>query len=240
MKGIEKTWVSLVIQTFCMAFFACPIVAADREALLRIQKRLEAAEAKLNSLDGRKPSPVPAPVPFPRLEAIPAPALEQQQPSFNDPKALAKALDAAIPSNKLVPRVQGGTTFACDPRLRLPYTGWAKQIGDHGRVRTLLHFKDGKLDGPFTLWRDNGWKLAQAHYKNGKQDGLAISWHANGRKSEERHYFADKLLTATAWKPSGEKCPQTNVFQGNGVVVHYHPDGTKEGRETFRGGLLVE
>ncbi len=243
MKLMGNPSLGQFMQRLCLALFAssvfvCPVAAADRDALLQIQKRLEAAEARLKSLEGHKALPQPKVRP-----ALPQPKVQLAAPSspdLNDPLSLSKALGKAIPSNHLEPRIKDGETLACEPRLRLPYTGWAKQIGDHGRVKTLLHFKDGKLDGPFTIWRDNGWQLAQAYYRKGKQDGPATAWHANGRKSEDRHYVADKLMSATVWKPNGEKCPHTKILAGNGVVVRYHPDGTTDHRETFRNGVRVE
>ena len=32
-------------------------------------------------------------------------------------------------------------------------------------------------------------------------------------------------MTARAWKPNGEKCPETNVVNGNGVKCSYHENG---------------
>ena len=38
----------------------------------------------------------------------------------------------------------------------------------------------------------------------------------------------------------GEKCPVTNVKDGNGVAVSYKRDGTERYRLTFKDGELVE
>ncbi|MDA0724394.1 MAG: hypothetical protein O3B25_09025 [Verrucomicrobia bacterium] len=32
-------------------------------------------------------------------------------------------------------------------------------------------------------------------------------------------------MTSVVWKPNGEKCPHTNVVNGNGVRVWYRDDG---------------
>ena len=32
-------------------------------------------------------------------------------------------------------------------------------------------------------------------------------------------------MSAKVWKPNGEKCPVTNVVDGNGLVVIYDDDG---------------
>jgi hypothetical protein len=48
-----------------------------------------------------------------------------------------------------------------------------------------------------------------------------------------------KIASADAWKPNGEKCPETKVKDGNGVVVLYNEDGTEEGRLTYKVGERV-
>ena len=46
-------------------------------------------------------------------------------------------------------------------------------------------------------------------------------------------------MSAVHWKPNGEKCPVTNVKDGNGVMVFYNEDGTEEFRYTYKDGLKV-
>ena len=38
----------------------------------------------------------------------------------------------------------------------------------------------------------------------------------------------------------GEKCPVTNVKDGNGVLLGYNEDGTEKFRQTFKEGQVVE
>ena len=40
------------------------------------------------------------------------------------------------------------------------------------------------------------------------------------------NFKAGKLISMEVWKPTGEKCPKTNVKNGNGVWVLYNEDGT--------------
>ena len=46
-------------------------------------------------------------------------------------------------------------------------------------------------------------------------------------------------MTLTTWKPNGEKCPITNVVDGNGVLVYYNDDSTESRRESFKDGEEV-
>ena len=73
---------------------------------------------------------------------------------------------------------------------------------------------------PYTGW-------VKAMYDNGQIKGLGQS-------------KAGKMWTAVGWKPNGEKCPHTNVVNGNGVVVSYFNDGTEDDRTTFKDGEIGE
>ena len=94
--------------------------------------------------------------------------------------------------------------------------------------------------GPATHWHDNGQKQGEGNLKDGKPEGLFTLWHENGQKQVEGNYKDGKLISAVSWKPNGEKCPVTNVKDGDGIWVLYNEDGTEVGRQTYKYGNLVE
>ena len=73
-------------------------------------------------------------------------------------------------------------------------------------------------------------------WKNGKPDGLWIELYENGQKMAERNHKDGKLMSAVSWKPNGEKCPVTNIVDGNGVLVSYNKDGTEKARYIYKDG----
>ena len=97
-----------------------------------------------------------------------------------------------------------------------PYSGWSKRI------------------------HSNGQAAAVEPYKDGKQDGQAIGWYHNGQKRSERTHKDNKLVTAVAWRLNGEKCPVTNVVNGNGGWVWYNDKGQVHRRWTFKDGKRVK
>ena len=100
------------------------------------------------------------------------------------------------------------------------------------------NFKDGKPDGLNTKLYENGQKEVRSTLKDGKMDGLNTSWYSNGQIQRESRWAEDKLLSAVVWKPNGEKCPETNMQDGNGVWVGYYEGGTD--RNIFKDGERVE
>jgi antitoxin component YwqK of YwqJK toxin-antitoxin module len=117
-----------------------------------------------------------------------------------------------------------------------PYISWH----ENGQKWREENYKDGKLHGRRTDWYENGQKEAEVNYKDGKVDGLFNSWYENGQNHSEENFKNGKLVTANAWKLNGEKCPITNVVEGNGVIMRYCMDGTMCKRETYKDGWLVE
>jgi len=86
------------------------------------------------------------------------------------------------------------------------------------------------------VYHDNGQMSRLTFLKDGKHDGLWTEWYENGQKKSEHNYKDDELMSAKGWKLNGEKCPETNVKDGNGVVVWYNEDGTEWFRETSKDG----
>ena len=142
------------------------------------------------------------------------------------------------------------------------YSGWAKATHANGQVSHLVHYKDGKPHGRFGAWHENGKLGAEAYYKDGKLHGLFIQWHENGQMKIETpyrdgikhgrfngwyeagqqamraHWEDDVLISATAWKPDGTKCPISNVSQGTGSMASYQEGGRLGTEANYKDGKL--
>ena len=114
-------------------------------------------------------------------------------------------------------------------------TAWHK----NGHKMMEGNYKDGKRDRILTMWYENGRKKWEGNFRDGKENGLSTAWYENGRKKAEGNFKDDKIMSAEAWKPNGEKCPVTNVKDGNGVVVFYYDDGTELSRSKYSNGKEV-
>ena len=149
------------------------------------------------------------------------------------------------------------------PHEEAPFTGRAERFYQNGQKGEESNWKDGLKDGPVTKWFENGqkeeegnlkdgksvglltkwWKNGQKgsedNYKDGRQDGLSTWWYKNGQKRQESNWKDGKLMSTVVLKPNGEKCPVTNVKDGNGVLVGYNEDGTESFRSNYKDGKLV-
>ena len=146
------------------------------------------------SADAVKPSPAEPPV-----AESPSEESSDNPPSLSDAD-VERLLKEAVDMESLEER---------DDLLyqdNKPYSGWVKMIHDSGQVQALGQFKDGKLDGLFTVWAGNGQKVKEGIWKDGKQDGPYTEWHANGQKAAEVT-FKDTYPHGpwTRWHKNGQK-----------------------------------
>ena len=145
----------------------------------------------------------------------PAKSLQVAKIDLDDRETRDKIIAEAIERDKLQKQgTKGEELYA--PNDQAAYTGWVKLMYPNGQIMIL-----GQI-------------------KNGKQDGLVTKWYENGQKRQEENYKDYKLMSAVGWKPNGEKCPVTNVKDGNGVWVWYKEDGTESFRKTYKNGKIVE
>jgi hypothetical protein len=90
---------------------------------------------------------------------------------------------------------------------------WARD----GKARTGA-FKDGLIDGEWTVYYPDGKVAGRQQYKDGKQDGTWSDWDERGTLTSMRHFAR-------------------GVLDGDSTVVF--PDGTRR-VETWRDGTLLE
>ena len=159
-------------------------------------------------------------------------------PDLDDKETLDGIIAEAIDDDKLQARGKEGEELLYAPNQKTPYTGWSKLMYDDGQIEALYQYKDGKEDGLGRWWYRNGQLFVEDTSKDGKSDGPARGWYSNGEKEYEGTHKDGKLMTFVGWKPNGEKCPVTNVVNGNGSYFKYHENGKKAEEGTYKDGKL--
>ena len=74
-----------------------------------------------------------------------------------------------------------------------------------GQNESEIHYKDGKLDGLFTIWYENGQKKSEKTYKDDKEDGLSTRWYENGQKRFEETWKDGELISYKYWNEDGSR-----------------------------------
>jgi hypothetical protein len=158
---------------------------------------------------------------------------------LDDPKPLDKILGGALPEESVQKRGPRGEQLVYALNSQVPYTGWVKNMWNSGQVRQLKHYKDGKREGLYTSWDENGEKKQKGTFKDGKQDGLWTSWDENGQKEREGTRKDGKLEGLdTTWHDNGEKKWEGTYKddQRDGLWTMWDENGQKLGEGTWKHG----
>ena len=102
---------------------------------------------------------------------------------------------------------------------------------------------DGKKDGRWMVWNDNGTKKSEINYNNGLKNGLETYWYDNGqKKSEVTNKDGKKEGLWTIWYKNGQKSIESNCKDGkdNGLTTRWWDNGQKESEVTYKDGEFVE
>ena len=134
----------------------------------------------------------------------------KEEPNLDDPEVRDQIIASAAQKLDKREKANGDSLFYL-PFRNVPYTGWEVRFHENGKVEELTQYKDGKLGR------------------------LSAGWYENGQKKMERYYKDDKLMSAKSWKPNGEKCPVTDLKDGNGVLASYNENGRIFLRSYLRG-----
>ena len=175
---------------------------------------------------------------------------------------LSNALGAAVDYGDLLVSMDGDQEIFIIPSDGTLHSGWVKKSYSNGKLGYLFHCKEGKQDGLYTSWHDNGMKMVERTWSAGLRDGPFQIWtasgnlesrgynvdnlrhglfeefYANGKKKSEVEYQNGKIDTFLRWKPDGTVCQLTSLEDGSGVVVNYNAEGEIDSNESYFEGLL--
>ncbi len=70
---------------------------------------------------------------------------------------------------------------------------------DNGCIAQKGYFKEGKLDGEWIMFAENGKKIAIGHYVEGKRNGAWFFWKINGEALREVTYANGQLINVIEW-----------------------------------------
>ena len=105
---------------------------------------------------------------------------------------------------------------------------WVSYYHSTGKKRFEYNFKNGKEDGPFTVWYGNGKKWKEGTFKDGKRNGLGTYWYENGQKSSEGTYKdGEEDGLWTLWYENGQKYREGTLKDGELISIkEWNEDGS--------------
>ena len=101
-------------------------------------------------------------------------------------------------------------------------------------------YKNGKRDGIWKKWYENGQLACEVNYNNGVLDGIAKIYHENGKLEREVSFNANKEEgIIQAFFPSGKINATCSFKEGkeNGTSYYYYENGQIRAKFNYLNGL---
>ena len=120
-----------------------------------------------------------------------------------------------------------------------PFTGLNICTHENAGIDSQGNVVDGKKEGRFTIFYENGQKLLESHWKDGKEEGKWTGWHENGQKAAESYFREAKLDgKATSWHKNGQKAEVAHYTSGkeDGKFTDWYENGQKSWERTIKDG----
>ena len=137
---------------------------------------------------------------------------------------------------------EGGLKY--HPETKELYSGDVFKNYLGGKTEYEGSYKNGKQDGKWTYWWENGQKGAEETYKNGEFDGKSTSWHENGQKMMEGNWKNGKPWDGKQilWHQNGQKQSELTIKDGeyDGKWTAWYENGQKELEGIFKDGEVIE
>ena len=112
-----------------------------------------------------------------------------------------------------------------------------------GKTEYEGSYKNGKQDGKWTRWHENGQKWYEGTFKDGILDGLHTTWYENGQKKDKGTYKDGKRERKwTAWYESGKLGGKGTYKDGkwDGLLTEWYENGQKKRERIYRDGKEIE
>ena len=137
---------------------------------------------------------------------------------------------------------RGGIYYFPNKEVGITATSICVYKDAYGQYESKGKLKNGKRDGKWTIWIENGHKFREFNFKDGKQDGKFTQWRENGQKWKVRNYIDDKKDGKwTSWYENGQKWTEF-YFKNDkqeGLYIYWHENGQIEAEAIYKDGECI-
>ena len=182
-------------------------------------------------------------------------------PDLTNPDIFADAIKSSIDLESLEKKFMFGMLYLYVEKGNEPFTGWVKTKHTNDQLHELGYLKDGMKEGLWIAWGENQSKYSEIYWKQDRMEGKFSLWHPNGQAKTigqttdgevdgkwitfyESGLIAAKssnrighLINLSVWEPSGSKCVESEVKDGNGSFYEYLENGSKFRQRIFKNGI---
>ena len=185
-------------------------------------------------------------------------------PNLNDPETLKEAKQKAVSLSTINKEFKYGMVWLYVDEDNESYTGWVKETHSNHSIKKLGYLKDGKKEGLWMDWYENGLQESKIMWHQDRLSGDYLQWFINenphvigqtldgemdGEWKEyysngnlQAHSFNDlgKCISKKIWRINGKLCTESNVENGNGHYIEYKENGEVPLTRTYKNGVEIK
>ena len=114
----------------------------------------------------------------------------------------------------------------------------------NGAKRSEVTLRDGKLDGPWMQWREDGSRFRETHLHGSeylKLSEISKEWWPNGQLRVQKYVPESGPGWQFLWRENGQKFITSEYRDGlpHGLYLSWHENGQLEGRLTYKEGHIT-
>lgn len=181
---------------------------------------------------------------------------------FNNKKKIPDIFDKCKTWEELKVAIAGSIWSCIDTKIIIPdgyyesslrkftivngkFDGKYESWYDNGKPQIYTTYKDGEREGEFKRWYENGQLESHSFYKDGKLHGEYKKWHTNGQPHIDCTYKESKLHGEyKQWFDNGqlwENCfYEDGLLNGGLMQFYFYPKGKLAKYSLYKDGELVE
>lgn len=122
-----------------------------------------------------------------------------------------------------------------------PFTGIVCKYQGKTMIKEKMIYKNGLLNGTYTIYFSNGNKSKMATFENGKLNGLSTWYHLKGNVNMQGYYRKDKMEgTWYWWYDTGNLKQKGNFKNGKmqGIWYTYYKNTMTEYKKKYKDGKM--
>lgn len=149
-------------------------------------------------------------------------------------------IDIKIPEGEQSKWFQSGQLMSVVNFSNGKYDGTFRTFYENGSPHQAYSYDEGVLDGDYSDWYPNANKQTEYNYTDGKKNGKCKLWYENGQPMEEVIYFKDSREGESIYYHTTGKRAEFGSFQNDqkeGFWTEFWTDGKEKAHGNFEKGM---
>ena len=95
---------------------------------------------------------------------------------------------------------------------------WLFYRDEDGELKAKYYYKEGRVEGEYSLYWFNGQLMSKGNFKNSKREGQSFSYRKNGKLFSKQNYKDGKLEGEQLWYDGDGQLEKTEIYKDDKLI----------------------